>query len=112
MVVEGCRFLDAPWALLSGEGGSEVGSSVRSLNTVKTCNVCLLLQHLTFHVFEFIDSFTETSIDRVRTQPKGFHFSTLPLLLCSVFKQHFGTDLQLFLQVISIVCLLLLFVLW
>lgn len=40
----------------------------------------------TFHVFEFIDAFTKTSVDCVRTQPKGLHFPTLPLLLCSVFK--------------------------
>ena len=68
MVVEGCRFLDISWALLAGEGGSEVGSSVRSfVERRQTCNVCLLLQHLTFRVFEFIDSFTKTSVDCVRT---------------------------------------------
>ena len=34
IVVEGCRFLDVSEGLLAVEGGSESGSSDRSLNTV------------------------------------------------------------------------------
>ena len=71
-------------------------------------DVGFLFQHFTFHIFELVDAFTKTSIDHTWAKTWGLHLPTFSLLLSCVFKQHFGADLQLFLQVLSIIRLLLL----